>query len=79
MLEQIRIASPCSADWERMAGNDRVRFCSQCNLNVFNFSEMTTAEVERLVATTQGRLCGCAKTSGDEFIPDSDRKCFPRN
>lgn len=58
MLEQIRIASLCSADWERMAGDDRVRFCSQCNLNVFNFSEMTTAEVEQLVATTQGRLCG---------------------
>jgi hypothetical protein len=57
-LGEIRVASPCSADWEQMVGDDRVRFCSHCNLNVFNFSEMTTVEVETLVGTTQGRLCG---------------------
>jgi hypothetical protein len=41
-----------------MAGDDRVRHCAECNLNVYNFAAMTSAEVEALVATTTGRLCG---------------------
>jgi len=54
---KIRIASPCSASWEAMKGNDWVRHCTECNLNVYNFSEMTWKEVERLIASHQGRLC----------------------
>lgn len=46
VLRDIRIASPCSADWDRMCGDDRVRFCPECQLNVYNFSAMTPAEVE---------------------------------
>src|SRR5262249_24548822 len=56
-LEKIRIAAPCNAEWRWMYGNDRVRFCSQCNLNVFNLSAMTTQEAEDLVRRTEGRLC----------------------
>jgi hypothetical protein len=41
-----------------MAGNDRVRHCAQCNLNVYNFSAMTSAEAEELISNHQGRLCG---------------------
>ena len=59
MLQNIRIASPCSADWEKMEGNDRVRFCSACQLNVYNFSEMTEREVRQLIQSHEGRrLCG---------------------
>jgi len=27
-LENLKIASPCTADWESMKGDDRSRFCS---------------------------------------------------
>jgi len=37
-LDHVRIAAPCPADWDRMLGNDRVRFCGQCSLNVYNLS-----------------------------------------
>jgi hypothetical protein len=57
MLDNIRIASPCSADWEKMPGDDRVRHCHACNLNVYNFSAMTEREIRRLVAEREGRLC----------------------
>jgi Carboxypeptidase regulatory-like domain len=57
MTPFVRIASPCSADWSRMAGNERVRHCPDCKLNVYNFSTMSTAEVERIVSRTEGRLC----------------------
>ena len=56
-LERIRIASPCSVGWERMVGDDRVRFCNQCNLNVYNISEMTAGQVEALIDSTEGRFC----------------------
>jgi hypothetical protein len=57
MTPLIRIASPCPANWEKMAGDDRVRFCPECNLNVYNFSAMTATEVERIVRRREGRLC----------------------
>lgn len=41
-----------------MNGDDRPRFCPECQRNVYNFSSMTEAEVKRLVAQTEGRLCG---------------------
>jgi len=40
-----------------MIGTDRVRFCGQCNLNVYNLSSMTKTEAESLIAQTEGRLC----------------------
>jgi hypothetical protein len=40
-----------------MEGDDRVRFCSQCNLNVYNLSAMGLDEAEALVAGAEGRLC----------------------
>jgi hypothetical protein len=40
-----------------MYGNDRVRFCGQCNLNVYNLSAITREEAEDLIRRTEGRLC----------------------
>lgn len=56
-LDHVRIAAPCPADWDRMLGNERVRFCGQCSLNVYNLSGMTRSEAESLIAGTEGRLC----------------------
>ena len=56
-LDDIRIASPCNADWDQMIGHDRARFCGQCNLNVYNLSSMTREEAELLIGRTEGRLC----------------------
>jgi len=56
-LEVIDVASPCPANWDAMTGDDRVRHCSQCDLNVYNLSEMTSGEALRLVNQTEGRLC----------------------
>ncbi len=51
------VAAPCPADWDGMIGGDRVRFCSQCQLNVYNLSTMSKFEAESLIARTEGRLC----------------------
>jgi hypothetical protein len=54
----LHIASPCHVGWEQMTGNERVRLCDSCQLNVYNFSEMTRAEIDSLIRKTEGRLCG---------------------
>ena len=56
-LYNIRIASPCSADWSGMIGTDRKRFCGQCKLNVYHLSGMSVAEAEDLITQSEGRLC----------------------
>ena len=56
-LSKVRVASPCPADWDSMIGDERVRFCGQCELNVFNLSAMTKAQAENLIVRTEGRLC----------------------
>ena len=56
-LEGLRVASPCKADWNAMAGDERVRFCGQCQKNVYNLSGMARAEAEALVHGAEGKLC----------------------
>lgn len=41
-----------------MTGDARVRHCTLCSLNVYNFAEMTRDEVRQLLITTEGRICG---------------------
>lgn len=56
-LDQVRIASPCPMSWADMKGDERVRYCQKCELNVFNLSSMTRDEAEALVNEREGRLC----------------------
>src|SRR6185295_15230935 len=56
-IDRLRIAEPCRASWESMAGDERVRHCTLCSLNVYNFSNMTRDEVRQLLAKTEGRVC----------------------
>ncbi|MFL6255116.1 MAG: hypothetical protein ACJ74T_08825 [Pyrinomonadaceae bacterium] len=56
-LEHVRVAAPCRADWEKMVGDERMRYCDSCSLHVYNLSGMTRREAEALVASAEGRLC----------------------
>lgn len=56
-LKNLKIASPCSADWNAMEGNERKRFCGECKLNVYNLSGMTSYDAENLLRNSEGRLC----------------------
>jgi hypothetical protein len=57
VLDRIEIASPCSASWEAMEGDERSRFCGDCKLMVHNLSAMSRAEGEGLLAGAKGRVC----------------------
>jgi len=57
VLDNIRIASPCSADWSKMAGDERSRHCGDCKKNVYNLSDLSREEAEALIVEKEGRLC----------------------
>ncbi len=57
LLENLQIAAPCSADWNEMAGDERLRHCQQCHKNVYNLSAMSPDEAAQLIEEKEGRLC----------------------
>ncbi len=57
LLDNVRVASPCKASWDEMTGDEKVRFCGQCEKNVYNLSAMGHAEGERLLQEKEGKAC----------------------
>jgi hypothetical protein len=72
LLDHINVTSPCSSDWDSMIGNDLVRFCAHCQLNVHNLSEISPKEVVKLVIHSRDRLCVRYRRRPLETIQTSD-------
>ena len=58
LLGTILVATPCPANWNEMSGDERVRFCSQCQKHVYNLSILTAEAAAALIREKEGRLCG---------------------
>lgn len=72
ILDNIRVASPCTAEWSAMTGDERTRHCNKCEKQVFNLSEMTRAEAEALILEKHGDLCARYYRRHDGTIITSD-------
>jgi len=72
ILDNIRVASPCTADWSQMTGDERARHCNKCDKQVFDLSEMTRAEAEALIIEKHGKLCARYYRRSDGTILTSD-------
>lgn len=72
LLQRVEIASPCPAKWEEMDGDDRKRFCHQCQKHVYNFAAMSEPEAEQLLIETEGKLCGRIFRRADGTILTAD-------
>jgi ankyrin repeat protein len=57
LIDSIEVKKACSEDWDAMTGNERVRFCSHCALEVNNLSALTRKQAMRLVSQSGGRIC----------------------
>jgi hypothetical protein len=57
VLDNIRVAAPCSAEWSSMTGDERARHCGACDKTVFNLSGMSRDEAEALIVEKEGDLC----------------------
>lgn len=75
MLARIRVATPCNADWSQMtqmADDERVRHCAHCKKDVFNLSDMSREQAERLIIEKNGDLCAryYQRTDGTVLLAD---------
>lgn len=61
LLDNIEIAAPCSVSWESMTGDEKKRFCQQCRLNVYNISEMSSAEAQQLLFNSDSSRPLCVR------------------
>ena len=57
VLDDVRVASPCTAAWDAMVGDDQVRHCASCDKDVFNLSGMTREDAEAVITAANGKLC----------------------
>lgn len=57
LLRSLSIKTPCSARWEEMRGNEQVRFCQHCDLNVTDISHLTPQAAISLVLRSGGSVC----------------------
>jgi len=71
-VERLRVASPCPASWGTMRGDERTRFCEQCQRHVYNISAMTRREVEALVHQTEGSFCARLYRRADGTVLTKD-------
>ncbi len=62
-LRQIRVAKPCHANWDAMSGDERQRFCGECQKHVHDLTEMTPEEAQQLFENSAGTPCV-------RFVPD---------
>jgi hypothetical protein len=57
LLDNLQIATPCNSDWDEMIGDARVRFCTQCEKNVYNLSAMPREEAQAFLVQREGTVC----------------------
>lgn len=66
-LESVQIHEPCSANWSAMVGDERRRYCGQCQLHVHNVAAMPRGEAEALIARQEQGEKVCVRL---EYAPD---------
>ncbi len=63
-IRRLSIPQPCSENWSAMARSESgERFCASCQHAVFDLTTRSDAEVLRLAAARDGRLCGRITTA----------------
>jgi hypothetical protein len=67
-VQKVTIKSPCSVGWDTMEGDDKVRFCGQCKLNVYNISGMSEAEAANVLTRSDERPCVFLRRTEDGII-----------
>jgi hypothetical protein len=76
------ISQPCDADWDKMRGDDKRRFCEHCQKFVHNVSAMTSTERAAFARSANRQECVfyCQRPGGEvadlSFLA-SLRRWFP--
>ena len=57
VLNETRIAQPCSISWRSMVGHDWVRHCDRCDRKVFNLSRLSASDAVSVLEEHGYDLC----------------------
>lgn len=73
-LNQIKIASPCKMNWNEMKGDERVRHCGSCNMNVYSLAGLSREEAQDLLQKAAGgeRVCVRFRRRADGTVMTND-------
>lgn len=55
---KISIPNPCSENWNQMTPSEKGRFCTSCQTQVINFTEMPVEEIKQFLEQETGATCG---------------------
>jgi hypothetical protein len=77
VLDDLRIATPCQANWDEMPGDDRVRSCPVCSRVVYNIAAMNSDEATALIVGREGRLCARLFRRADGTVITADCPAGP--
>jgi len=71
-LANIKVASPCSARWTDMDGDEHARFCAQCQKHVYNLASLSADDAAALIRAKEGKLCARFYRRADGTILTAD-------
>ncbi|RZL43589.1 MAG: hypothetical protein EOP00_22455, partial [Pedobacter sp.] len=57
-ITEVKIAEPCSQNWEEMENRGENKFCLSCNKSVTDFTGYTNAEIIKILSNTSSETCG---------------------
>ncbi|HXU07328.1 MAG TPA: hypothetical protein VN903_40530 [Polyangia bacterium] len=62
---KLRVQAPCDQPWGSMAGDDRSRHCTRCQLRVHNLSGMRKDDAFKLITGPDDQVCVRFNVRGD--------------
>jgi hypothetical protein len=80
-MKEIKLSIPktCQEDWNKMTNNSNGKFCSLCNKNVINFTEMSDEELKNYFLHYQGAsVCGRLRKEQIDMSPNLKRNKIQR-
>ncbi len=57
LSDRVRFLYVCPLAWNRLTGDERVRYCAECQKTVTNLSEMSSAEADTWLQTQTDSVC----------------------
>lgn len=70
----IQLNFKCNESWENMQTTNTGRFCDSCAKNVFDLTNKTETEIEKLYRKNNGKMCGRIRSTQLYISPRKKRK-----
>ena len=62
-INNIKLQSACSQNWNGMTACESGRFCASCQNTIFDFTDKNQSEFDTIYRQNEGKVCGRFKLS----------------